>query len=196
MLDRWRTCCPHGCDLCVHSGGEGHPRPADPVCVPRLEHSAAGFYEWQRRQGDPSARVRIDAALTETICRIHRQSRGTYGTPRVHADLRLGQSIKVGPQTRGVADARRGPGRCHASLGRGCTRRSPDDPDPRPADPRHPRRHRRSPSPTHPRPHQALPAHRPTTRPKSKNPQPDERSSYADVPSHHNSHLLERLSGD
>jgi putative transposase len=33
--------------------------------------------------------------LTEAICAIHRQSRGTYGVPRIHATL-AGQGIRVG----------------------------------------------------------------------------------------------------
>jgi len=34
--------------------------------------------------------------LSETIVEIHRRSRGTYGAPRVHAELRLGMDIRVG----------------------------------------------------------------------------------------------------
>lgn len=48
--------------------------------------SASGYYAWQGRA--PSARTRQDAALLEQIRAFHRQSRGTYGTPRIHRDLR------------------------------------------------------------------------------------------------------------
>ncbi len=45
----------------------------------------AGFYAWRDRP--PSARARADAELTAVIHRLHAQSRGTYGAPRIHADL-------------------------------------------------------------------------------------------------------------
>jgi putative transposase len=45
-----------------------------------------GFYAWQRRQ--PSARTRQDARLTERIRKVHMQSRGYYGSPRVARQLR------------------------------------------------------------------------------------------------------------
>ena len=48
--------------------------------------SPSGFWAWAKRP--PSARARSDAALTATIRDIHRDSRGTYGMPRVHAELR------------------------------------------------------------------------------------------------------------
>ena len=51
-----------------------------------LRVSRSGFYAWLGRP--PSARARTDAALGERIARIHRESRGTYGAPRVHAELR------------------------------------------------------------------------------------------------------------
>jgi putative transposase len=47
--------------------------------------SPSGFWAWTTRP--PSARARADAALTGEIRRIHERSRGTYGVPRVHAEL-------------------------------------------------------------------------------------------------------------
>jgi putative transposase len=58
--------------------------------------STSGFYEWRRAQAEPCARRCEDLELRATIREIHRQSRGTYGSPRVHAELRLGQGVRVG----------------------------------------------------------------------------------------------------
>jgi putative transposase len=51
-----------------------------------LKVSKSGFYGWRDRA--PSARARADALLTEKITRIHRDSRETYGAPRIHFELR------------------------------------------------------------------------------------------------------------
>jgi putative transposase len=56
--------------------------------------SRAGYYAWRGRP--PSARAAADAALTETICAIHRGSRGTYGAPRVHAELAEEHGVRCG----------------------------------------------------------------------------------------------------
>lgn len=90
-----------------------------------FEVSTSGFYDWRRRQHDPSPRARADAALTETIIEVHRQSRGIYGSPRVHAELKLGMGIRVGRKrvARLMRNAQlEGVTRRHR---RGCTRRDP-----------------------------------------------------------------------
>ena len=46
----------------------------------------SGYYAWRGRA--PSARARADDRLRERIRVIHQTSRGTYGSPRVHAELR------------------------------------------------------------------------------------------------------------
>ncbi|MBA4116187.1 MAG: IS3 family transposase, partial [Rubrobacter sp.] len=51
-----------------------------------LKVSKSGFYGWKHQP--PSARDRVDAALTERIERVHWDSKKTYGAPRVHAELR------------------------------------------------------------------------------------------------------------
>jgi putative transposase len=52
-----------------------------------LKISKSGFYGWRDRA--PSARARTDALLSERIVRIYRDSRQTYGAPRIHFELRI-----------------------------------------------------------------------------------------------------------
>ena len=59
-----------------------------------LNVSKSGFYEWVGRP--PSRRAVSDAELTTTIRRIHADSRGTYGAPRVLAELQLGLGVHIG----------------------------------------------------------------------------------------------------
>ena len=54
--------------------------------------SRSGFYEWSTRP--PSRRSVDDRSLTRTIARIHHGSRGTYGAPRITAELRA-EGIRV-----------------------------------------------------------------------------------------------------
>jgi len=53
-----------------------------------LEIPTSTFYGWLAQQRDPCQRRRDDQALTERIRAVHRRSGGTYGAPRVHAQLR------------------------------------------------------------------------------------------------------------
>jgi putative transposase len=65
-----------------------------PLLCRVLRVSKSGFYAWLQR--GPSARARADAALTEQIRAIHAGSRGTYGAPRVHAELADAHEIRCG----------------------------------------------------------------------------------------------------
>jgi putative transposase len=76
-----------------------------------LEVSKSGYYAWRSRA--PSKRSREDYALTQKIREVHRRSRETYGSPRVHAELR----------TLGVRCGRRRVARLMRIAGlRGCMR--------------------------------------------------------------------------
>ena len=55
--------------------------------------SASGYYAWQSRP--LSARAQADQALLEQIRTIHHRSRGTYGAPRIHAEL-AAEGIHIG----------------------------------------------------------------------------------------------------
>ena len=51
-----------------------------------LRVSPSGYYAWRRRE--PSQRARADAVLAVHIRAIHKRSRRTYGSPRLHAELK------------------------------------------------------------------------------------------------------------
>jgi transposase-like protein len=74
---------------------------AEGVRVRRACHalgvSRSGFYAWAARA--PSPRAIRQAWLTDLIGTIHQASRGTYGAPRVHAELVYGHGITVGHNT-------------------------------------------------------------------------------------------------
>ncbi len=69
----------------AHRGGAG-PYPVVRLCRV-LGVSPSGFYAWSTRQ--PSARAVANAALTARSGAVHERSRGIYGAPRVHAELRV-----------------------------------------------------------------------------------------------------------
>ena len=55
--------------------------------------SPSGYYAWAKRPA--SRRARADAELTEAIRVAHAASKGTYGAPRIHAELSA-NGINVG----------------------------------------------------------------------------------------------------
>jgi putative transposase len=55
--------------------------------------SSSGYYAWVKRR--PSRRAETDATLLAEIHAAHATSRGTYGAPRIHAEL-TAKGIRVG----------------------------------------------------------------------------------------------------
>jgi hypothetical protein len=51
-----------------------------------LEVSRSGYYAWLKRE--PSDHAQRGGELRERIEEIHEDSRGTYGVPRVYAELK------------------------------------------------------------------------------------------------------------
>lgn len=60
------------------------------ACCRVMKVSTSGYY--QRRAEPVTAKELDDACLANTIVDIHRMSRGSYGSPRVRAELRYGCS--------------------------------------------------------------------------------------------------------
>ena len=55
--------------------------------------SVSGFYAWRKRP--MPERAKVDARLAVEVAASHKRSRGRYGSPRVHADLRA-SGVRVG----------------------------------------------------------------------------------------------------
>nr|WP_285702206.1 IS3 family transposase [Actinomadura sp. NBRC 104412] len=58
-----------------------------------LNVSTSGYYDWLGRPEPP--RALRNKELTKMIREIHAESRGSYGSPRVHAELTLGLGERV-----------------------------------------------------------------------------------------------------
>ena len=85
--------------------------------------SPSGYYAWCDRP--PSARTKANQGLLVQIHAIHERSRGTYGAPRIHAELRA-QGVRCGRKR--VARLMRQAGLTGAQRRRyrGTTRQNPD----------------------------------------------------------------------
>ncbi len=90
--------------------------------------SAQGYYAWRRRP--PSRRASRDAELLQRIKAIHKMSDGTYGAPRIRAELAEVDGIRVG--IRHVARLMRKAGIAGVSRRRFCVTTTRDS---RPASP-------------------------------------------------------------
>lgn len=84
--------------------------------------STSGFYAWLKRP--ESARARHDAELAGKVEAIHSRSRGTYGAPRIHAELRA-EGERVGRKR--VARLMKARGLVGASRRKGCRTTSRDE---------------------------------------------------------------------
>jgi len=89
-----------------------------------MKVSSSAYYAW--RANPISDREWADAHLTNTIVDIHRMSRRSYGSPRVHAELRLGEDIHCGRKRVERLMREAGIAGIHRRKGRGCTRRDLD----------------------------------------------------------------------
>ncbi len=91
-----------------------------------LEVSTSGYYEWRRRRWCPGPRRLGDLVLTGKIKKIHKMSRRSYGSPRVHAELKLGEGIRVSRKRVERLMRIAGIEGIHKRKYRGCTKRDKD----------------------------------------------------------------------
>jgi HTH-like domain/Integrase core domain len=94
------------------------------TCCRVMGVSTSGFYAW--RACPVSDRDWDDAVLTNQILDIHRASRRSYGSPRVHDELRLGEGIRCSRKRVERLMRQAGIQGIYRRKRRGCTRRDPD----------------------------------------------------------------------
>jgi len=94
------------------------------ACCKTMGVSTSAFYAW--RANPVSDRDWADAQLTNHIFDIHRMARRSYGSPRVHDELVLGEGVRCGrKRVERLMRQARIVG-LHRRKGHGCTRRDPD----------------------------------------------------------------------
>ncbi len=89
-----------------------------------LDVATSSFYDWRSRRHAPSARAVADAELTDKIRAIHTLSRRSYGSPRVWAELRLGEGLRCSRKRVERLMRLAGLQGLHRRRFRGCTRRN------------------------------------------------------------------------
>jgi putative transposase len=89
-----------------------------------LSVSRSGYYEWLSRP--ESSRAQENKMLLKQIRQIHEESRETYGSPRVHAELVLGLGLPVNLKRVARLMRQAGIQGLYRRRRRGCTVRDPD----------------------------------------------------------------------
>ncbi len=73
----------------------------------------SGYYAWRKRP--KPEREQADAQLAATVAAVHKRSRPTYGSPRVHRELKA-RGVRVGTQADRALDARKRPARAASNA--------------------------------------------------------------------------------
>jgi|SRR5579884_430638 len=94
------------------------------TCCRVMEVSTSAYYAWLA--APVSERDWDDAVLTNKCFDIHRMSRRSYGSPRVHDELRLGEGLRCSRKRVERLMRQAGIVGIHRRRGKGCTRRDPE----------------------------------------------------------------------
>jgi len=89
-----------------------------------LNVSRSGYYEWLTRLDSP--RAQENTLLLKHIEKVHSEFRGTYGAPRVHAELVLGLGLPVNLKRVARLMRQAGIQGLYRRRRHGCTVRDPD----------------------------------------------------------------------
>jgi len=94
------------------------------ACCRVMRVSTSGFYSW--RANPVSAKYLDDAYLSNDIVDIWTMSRRSYGSPRVHAELKVGQDVRCSRKRIERLMRQAGIAGIHRRRRGGCTRRELD----------------------------------------------------------------------
>ncbi|MFE9941192.1 IS3 family transposase [Streptomyces hirsutus] len=107
-----------------------HPHLGIEPVLRELHIPSSTYYRWRRAETEPCERRRRDAELAEHIRKVHTDSGGIYGSPRVHAVLKR-EGVRVGRKRIERLMRQAGLAGISPRRAKGFTRRDPDaDPAP------------------------------------------------------------------
>ena len=93
------------------------------ACCRVMRVSTSGFYAW--RASPVRSKDLEDAYLSDTIVDIWTMSRRSYGSPRIHAELKLGQGVRCSRKRVERLMRQAGVAGIHRRRRGGCTKRDP-----------------------------------------------------------------------
>ena len=102
-----------------------HPHLGVEPVLRELRIPSSTYYRWRQAEREPCARSRQDIELTGQIRRIHQDSGGIYGSPRVHAVLKR-EGVLVGRKRVERLMRQAGLAGISPRGSKGFTRRDPD----------------------------------------------------------------------
>ncbi|MCY0939737.1 IS3 family transposase [Streptomyces sp. H34-S4] len=102
-----------------------HPHLGVEPVLRELHIPSSTYYRWRRAETEPCERHRRDTELTGMIRKVHDESGGIYGSPRVHAVLKR-EGTRVGRKRVERLMRQAGLAGISPRRGKGLTRRDPD----------------------------------------------------------------------
>ncbi|MFD9358123.1 IS3 family transposase [Streptomyces sp. NPDC060031] len=102
-----------------------HPHLGVEPVLRELHVPSSTYYRWRQAEKEPCERRRRDAELTDRIHKVHDESGGIYGSPRVHAVLKR-EGTRVGRKRVERLMRQAGLAGISPRRGKGFTRRDPD----------------------------------------------------------------------
>ncbi|MGW6977782.1 IS3 family transposase [Streptomyces sp. NPDC054952] len=104
---------------------DAHPHLGVEHVLRELNIPSSTYYRWRQAESEPCERRRRDVELTDRIRKVHDESGGIYGSPRVHAVLKR-EDVHVGRKRVERLMRQAGIAGISPRRGKGFTRRDPN----------------------------------------------------------------------